>query len=638
MFELKNRTSNMAELSKEDHLETKDRADSEPNQSCGNNISETNPAKGERKRRSWWPLLVTPYLIGTLWHGLHSKVSVCTGDTRKPRGWYIDENSLDPTHFRMSAQYNPVTRKGMSKTECMCEALEAYTIGEPNSNNHFGSTLSCHQIEEKIEIARIVPLTTAVAPVDQAVVLVVPDSDDWNGGQFHSSIQRMIHRLSSPDSVSWLAKTVLVVTPLRRPGRSTYSLQETVDFFLDSYQGSPHGNATETKAPPVPELAGAMIRNLLVLDFNVTEKGSVVNEFRILPQGRRGVLPNMDLVFLAGRVYSRSKSKKRIPIVMHPYRRLISSAKESSLWTQFLPNRFHSWASGMMDFLMFEYSLLQGPFPPHASALDRGIDALTMEIHLQGKPLDAQTSNLVDVVQKMEYIIRALSNLHERLHHSTSLYLLPSHDTFVKHEEYLIPNLLLLIPLIIRAFTLAVFDIPRFDFTAVGWALAATLVGTTLVAFGLPAVHWIEKFWPAVFTDSGLTSQFVVSLAYLFPGIIILGRSSKNGNSSMAATQSIHFVACLLALYLHVPIAFGHVSLAYPSGLFWTPLVAFPCYGRYSRKPLKALSLFTTALCIALFTTTSPFIYLVPKVFASYTPYVCYVYLPLHLFMTLLWL
>ena len=124
---------------------------------------------------------MTPYLIGTLWHGLHSKVSVCTGDTRKPRGWYIDENSLDPTHFRMSAQYNPVTRKGMSKTECMCEALEAYTIGEPNSNNHFGSTLSCHQIEEKIEIARIVPLTTAVAPVDQAVVLVVPD---WNAAAY----------------------------------------------------------------------------------------------------------------------------------------------------------------------------------------------------------------------------------------------------------------------------------------------------------------------------------------------------------------------------------------------------------------------------------------------------------------------
>merc|ERR1711935_1180395 len=42
--------------------------------------------------------------------------------------------------------------------------------------------------------------------------------------------------------------------------------------------------------------------------------------------------------------------------------------------------------------------------------------------------------------------------------------------------------------------------------------------------------------------------------------------------------QSVQFTACILSIYLHVPIGLSHVSLALPSALFWTPLLAFPSY------------------------------------------------------------
>ena len=95
--------------------------------------------------------------------------------------------------------------------------------------------------------------------------------------------------------------------------------------------------------------------------------------------------------------------------------------------------------------------------------------------------------------------------------------------------------------------------------------------------------------------------------------------------------RCIQFVSCLLATYIHIGIAFGHVSLAYPSALVWTPLLAFPTYNYRQQDIDKRLGMISFYSKIIVFVITNPFAFLVPYVFPTYTPYVRYVYIPLHM-------
>ena len=591
----------------------------------------TKESKGSKRwARIKLPLLVLPYVIGVVWHCLHPLVSVFTGHM-VPRRWYIDESSLEPSYFRMDHQYDLLQQKQhRSRLNSLCEALATED----------SDAISCHRHQDQFEIARILPTVGTIAPVTEAIVLFVPSSKDWANDQFHASVLQLVRRLSV---APWLAKTVLLVTP--SPGVTIeHLLTDTVDSFLDSYLGPLEtfsGSGNYSQAPLPSSFTGAILRNLLVLDIAAQPDGPREIEIRILPQGRRGVLPNMDLTFLTMFVYSKSNmiARKRIPsmLVMHPY-----STKTNEMWTQWiqphLDSRLHDWARKLTELLAFEYSLAMPPYPPHASALDRGIDALTIQAVLQGRSEQARARDVAEFVQKMELLVRSLSNLHERLHHSTALYLLTSPERFVKHEEYLVPNLLLLIPLIVRALSLVLIDIQRFHWGAFKWALQWTLAGTALcVAVGLPLVDgWVARDWVA--TDRMTASHGVVALVYLAL-LVFFGLRGRRGRKNIwmekqHSQETIQFLACMWALVVHVPISFGHVSLAFPSSLFWTPLIAFPSTApKKGPTPTKDMVLgwILLATSLALVVATFPGTFLVPHVFAEYTTYVQYGYIPLHL-------
>lgn len=548
-------------------------------------------------RRKLPVLLVLPYVVGIAWHAAHPLVEVFTGKT-VPRRWYIDENSLEPAYLRMDFRYDLVRKKKRSPgINSLCSALE------PEDSD----SISCVQYGAQLEVARILP-TIPVTPTAEALVVVVKSSSDWASSQFHASVLQLIRRLSI---APWLAKTVLIVSS------DTLSLSGTVDKFLDLYLGSRDGSwrgFSEGRSLP---FSGAMLRNLIVLDVETSRTNG--KEVRILPQGRRGVLPNMDITFL-GKVVFSSATKSGV-MVMHPhqsrgqelYRKMLSH----------LPTEMHEWANKFLEFFLFEYTLLMGPYPPHAGALDRGIDAITIQGIL---PEDDKTlTDTAQFVQRMEPTLRALSNLHERLHHSSSLYLIVSPDRFVKHEEYLVPNLLLIIPLVIRAVFLVVMDISRFDWKAVGWALQWTVVATLTCAVGLGKVAGND---PWTMFDGGL-SIMLFALVYLF--ILIQSRLQR---FTVESVQSIQFLACMLGIVVNVPLAFGHVSLSFPSALVWTPLIAFSSYQQESSK--KAFRVLSALFWLAVLVTTWPCTFLVPNVFPTFSVYVRYGYLPLHLIVTLL--
>ncbi|GAX21236.1 hypothetical protein FisN_23Lh184 [Fistulifera solaris] len=571
--------------------------------------------KTPKWRRKLPLLLVAPYFIGIFWHALHPVASVLTGHMQ-PRRWYIDESSLDPSYFNKRGQFDALTVPTGWKRRSLCASV---------SRN---ARISCTQHPDGFEILKITPTQVAVRPVSEAIVLVIPWTASNVSNVFLVAVMKLIQQLQQ---ANWIAKTLFIVTSTME---SKMNLTSTVNRFLDVYLG-PADQGTLFRPPLPHDMNGFLLRNLLVVDVQpqaqkgiVSSSPPVKSEIRILPQGRRGVLPNMDLVFLAMYVYSRSilTQTNKAVITMHPYRKEATQIQEyfQSIFTSWQVKQLQEWLPKMLELLAFEYSLLLEPYPPHAMALDRGIDALTIQaLFAPGVDPNQFTA---DCIQRLEYVLRALSNLHERLHHSTSLYLLASPERFVKHEEYLVPNLLLLIPLVVRAVTLVLVDIPAFHWPTVQYTLFLTLCCVT-------AFHAIvSKMDKEMIVVSFLLVSVTISL------LLRLGlrRLSK---------QTAQFVACFTALLLHIPIAFGHVSLAFPSALFWAPLIAFPSFNSstHEEKDAKraihrARSVILYALSTGLIGITLPCILLVPRVFPYYTIYVRYAYMPLHALLAILYL
>lgn len=559
-------------------------------QKAQDSIGPTNKEENILKNRKWFPLLLTFYIVGIVWHYfLNPTISIFTGDFDHPRRAYVDENSLEPSHFRVGPPYKLMKDSSKANKDSMCEAISNKAVScRRQFTGDDGSSF--------MDIVHIRPKSAAVSPLSEAILVVLPS---WKNDQFHFLILQLIRRLSV---LPWLAKTIMLAS-----AGPTTTLEETVRFFFDDYESSKSSDCWDEN---FGDTSIAMVRQMIVIDV---DNATVAPELQILPQGRRGVLPNMDLVWLVRYVYSVSNMVRQgTRIVMHPYlQRLERNLDQMPSWT-------HRWLQPFLNLIAFESSLVWGPTPPHALALDHGVDSLTIRAIL------SQPSDECELVQRFEVILRALSNLHERLHHSTSLYLLPSSNEFIKHEEYLVPTLFLLIPLIIRALTLVLVDMSNFQWSFISNAISALLTGFIIGSLGMSWIESLEK------SCSGILFVMCGRVAVLFFAFMPILRLVHYSDVNTDMRKSLQFIACLIAVYTHVPIAFAHSSLAFPSALFWTPLLAFPSIYKTSPSPshrrVNLLAIISFAALVFIAT------------FPSFTTYLKFVFLPLYLVCTMLWL
>lgn len=299
---------------------------------------------------------------------------------------------------------------------------------------------------------------------------------------------------------------------------------------------------------------------------------------------------------------------------------------------------------------------------PHAPALDRGIDSVTIEVTF-ADAFDYNDDHVygpgLELVQKVEHLIRALSNLHERLHHSATQYLLPSSKKFVSLNEYIWPNVLLLLPLVVRAVSLLFAEMMRLSFS-LSFQMVVVWIGSCIV------LGVMSTLIQAIVNerDSVLAMNTIVVVVY---GCLLMLVRRRQQEQSLPAPQSedmsaklptnpskspgrkdenyyasLQFIVCLMALYCHVPLALSNVSLALPSVMLWCPLLAFPKYGccdGTSDKMLKKIAhLMQKLIKISVLWILWPPMILVPYVFRRYTVYLLMVYLPLHFVLVLLWL
>jgi hypothetical protein len=169
----------------------------------------------------------------------------------------------------------------------------------------------------------------------------------------------------------------------------------------------------------------------------------------------------------------------------------------------------------------------------------------------------------------------------------------------------------------VRAASLALADLDSFSLGV------ASLVGG--ICLGVAACIWGAVVGLGLGANNfGLVNTLIAG-AYML-GLLGMNRVLKNGPNEKDR-RSIQFVACLFAIYAHVPIALAHASLAIPSALLWTPLLAFPDLAGDQRR--TSVSRILSSLI--LFATWPP-VSLIPRVFGEYTTYVAAVYIPLHLF------
>jgi len=513
--------------------------------------------------------LVLPYIIGITWLLCHPIISVITGEF-KCRGIFTDEHQLDLHNYDTEMYPNLTeifkTPIHTGRKHNMCSVLDAIVNDEISSSELSKSftspTITCHE-ETSFQVVKIEPSLAPTSPLEAlVVVLPKPDTAILESG-IHKSILILVSRLvRSP----YLAKTMLFVM-----------CDDEVDTCLNSFlvsfgANSPTGGHRNKKQKSFHSIhtfsyAKYFIRQLIVLDVHdsVDYNTSTQSKFRILTQGKKGLLPNLDFVSTA---LVSMNYYYRYPVQMHPY--------DLSWWDQhYVPKYFSSerYGSDLGQMGAFMLSAILSP-GPHSQALEEGIDSLTIQARL---PRQNQAPHLIEnemtsLVRGLEHILRGLNSLQEVLHHNHDQYILPSASKFVSHSEYILPAVLVLLPLALRILLLIIQDIERFQFVKVFSAIGGAMVLSCILLLARS------------FTNDEVILNSVMFSSYAFALQFMTYTTTKSLEKE--ERQSLQLLMCLLAIYIHVPLVLAHISLGMLSAIVMVPILAF--YSFKNRKGLLA--------------------------------------------------
>jgi len=474
----------------------------------------------------------------------------------------------------------------------------------------------------------MVPTTPTTRPLE-SIVLAIPTpatsllkSDaTWMESDIHISTLMLLDRLSKK---KWLSKTIVLISPhddvlpsinMENITESDTSalLEKAVNDFLAAYgSSSKYGSTSSSPSSSTPSsipllppsFTSYLIRQMMILDVTLQTNrigNNISNqppgsydpkrEVVILPNGKSGLLPNLDLLSTATETFQRHPHHygMKHSRASHDYALTLTQMHTFDLrwWREQFVDRYlpkkHVWQSWGMDLahlVAFMVTLAREVNAPHSKALSIGIDSFTIRARFSQEPITSWTiyPKVALLMQSTEHMLHALNSLNERLHHSLNQYLLPSISSFVSNSEYIIPNILVLLPLVVRAFTLAFGTITRFQFQ-ITLSLFFSSVGIS-VMLALMKV----------------STPYVYVLPILFLWIYLKVNKSQQSQQNTQSTQEvedkdetiriqkknqlecIQFLASLLCLYLHLPIALMNASLAFPSALFWVPLISFPIF------------------------------------------------------------
>jgi hypothetical protein len=219
------------------------------------------------------------------------------------------------------------------------------------------------------------------------------------------------------------------------------------------------------------------------------------------------------------------------------------------------------------------FSLRSSRTAPHATALRHGIDSITIRAQIHRfHPSEVKIGFVALTIRAVEHLVRGLSNLSERLHHNVNQYILPNGDNFVSFSEYIVPTILVLIPLVVRVFLLLLVDISTFRFDVI----FSSLIGAGVVSIVLYILNWEDMIQSQASIQKVLLFLLYVAFTRFFASKTRVDGPNKNDAEK---NKNVQMSACLLSIYILAPISLVHVSLGLIPSVFLVPLLAFPSHG-----------------------------------------------------------
>ncbi|KAF4323983.1 hypothetical protein BBO99_00002168 [Phytophthora kernoviae] len=367
----------------------------------------------------------------------------------------------------------------------------------------------------------------------EAIVLVTHYRNVGSNSGGYSGLSLGLALLKYLARAKWLAKDVILLAADDGVLDGSDGYAPGTEAWLQVY----HLDPVESGLQGVLPMRAGVIR--AAVNLETMYDAHSVDAVGIYTAGMNGQLPNLDLVNTAVRSFRQHK----IPIILdradtEPRSQEQAGATKSndfvSTSLSLLQNVFEKYGPAELkqsarDYLMnlkgmlhFMTTLASGPSGPHANFISYNIDSITLSLVKKSDSNDQL--RMREVLQSIEMLVRALSNLEEKLHQSFFLYVLPSTTTFVSVGEYYYTVALAISPAIAHllylpnqmtgmrvAFALAVFLVVE----ALGAFLLASLCyyfGTPTALLGSTSANFAssKRWWVLAFTISTVQALVVV--------------------------------------------------------------------------------------------------------------------------------
>ncbi|KAF4046192.1 Gaa1-like GPI transamidase component [Phytophthora infestans] len=413
------------------------------------------------------------YVLGLIWLFLHPAITVTTGEL-KCRGTYMSENALliDLMEARASHQEAHSARKFHQKLlelpdlpsngcRANCSHVVDWIDAQLRSLDRVEAYSQVFQTDEASSsrtnvygILRASPL----ADGKEAIVLVThyrnvgADSGENTGLSLGLALLKYLSR------AKWLAKDVILLAADDGKLDGSDGYAPGTEAWLQAYHLDPIDSGLQGVLP----MRAGVIRAAVNLETLYDSRQ--VDSVGIYTAGMNGQLPNLDLVNTA----VRALRQHQIPTILDrsdvqhdgAHKSVVASALGfvSSLNDKFSPPEYkektRNYLTNLKRMLHFMTTLATGPSGPHANFISYNIDSITLSL-TQSQASTKRPLVSRDILRSMEMVVRALSNLEEKLHQSFFLYVLPSTSTFVSVGEYIYAVLLVISPAIAHLLYLA---------------------------------------------------------------------------------------------------------------------------------------------------------------------------------------
>eukprot|EP00474_Spongospora_subterranea_P010009 CRZ10467.1 hypothetical protein [Spongospora subterranea] len=244
---------------------------------------------------------------------------------------------------------------------------------------------------------------------EDSIALVVPYYEPKPG--HISGLHVAVALIKFLRNVKWLAKDVILICiPHDRP--------ELIKTWIDAYHST---YLNPFKAKDLPLARAGALRCAFILDLPPAASFKAIT---ISSGNSQGVLANFDVVAIVQYMLQ----QHNIPLTIAD----LYSSDLLQRSTSFLPwlNTWRPMFRFLADSISGMHSGLHGPF------IDYNIDAVSLtatEVSTEGTVM---TSSFISLVHASEEMIRAFSNLIEKLHHSVFLYILTSSTTLTTFVSF----------------------------------------------------------------------------------------------------------------------------------------------------------------------------------------------------------